>query len=76
MLVLSRKEGQRIIVGSNIEIVVTEVSGNRVKLGISAPAEVPINREEIYERMQNESSFQTTVELGTDSMHLDCVCCD
>ena len=76
MLVLSRKKGQRIIVGSNIEIVVTEVSGNRVKLGISAPAEVPINREEIYERMQDDSGFQTSVELAADSMHLDCVCCD
>ena len=51
MLVLSRKEGQRIFIGSSIEIVVTEVSGNRVKLGISAPAEVPINREEVLSKV-------------------------
>jgi carbon storage regulator len=47
MLVLSRKQGERIVVGGNIEIIITEVSGNRVRIGVSAPAEVPIRRGEL-----------------------------
>lgn len=49
MLVLSRKEGERIIVGGNIEIIITEVSGNRVRVGVSAPSEIAIRRGELEE---------------------------
>ncbi len=51
MLVLSRKKGQRIVIGAEIEVVVLEVRGNRVKLGIEGPAEVPIHRRELREEL-------------------------
>ncbi|MBM4000371.1 MAG: carbon storage regulator [Planctomycetes bacterium] len=52
MLVLSRKRDEEIVIGGDIRITVVEVSGNRVKLGISAPAEVPVHRAELGERLK------------------------
>jgi len=49
MLVLSRKPNERVFVGDNIEIVVVEVRGNRVKLGFNAPGYLPIQRGELHE---------------------------
>lgn len=54
MLVLSRKLGQRIMIGENIEVVVTENKGGVVRLGIVAPKDVPIHREEVFYRIQRE----------------------
>jgi carbon storage regulator len=51
MLVLSRKEGERILIGRDILITVVESRGKRVRLGITAPPETPINREEVFERL-------------------------
>jgi carbon storage regulator len=51
MLVLVRKLGQRITIGNDVELVVLEIHGNRVKLGIQGPAEVPIHRSEIVDRI-------------------------
>ena len=47
MLVLTRKQGERIIVGEEIELTVLEVRGSRVKLGFAGPPEIPIHREEV-----------------------------
>jgi carbon storage regulator len=47
MLVLSRKQGEEIVIGGNIRVKVVEVGGNRVKLAFSAPVEVPIRRSEL-----------------------------
>ena len=51
MLVLSRKAKESIRIGDDIEVVVLEVHGDRVKLGFAAPPEVPIHRGEVYERI-------------------------
>ncbi len=51
MLVLSRKPGERVLVGDNIEVVVLEVDGGRVKLGFAAPRYVPICRAEIDQEL-------------------------
>jgi carbon storage regulator len=51
MLVLSRKKGEQIVIGENITLTVLEVSHDRVKLGFRGPAEVPIHRQEIVDRM-------------------------
>lgn len=54
MLVLSRRTGERIVVGKNIEITVPGIQGGRVRLGIAAPADVPVHREEVFERICQE----------------------
>jgi carbon storage regulator len=47
MLVLSRKPGEAVVIGGNIEVTVLDVHGDRVKLGLCGPAEVPFRREEV-----------------------------
>ena len=51
MLVLSRKRGETIIIGSGVTVTVLAVQGDRVKIGIVAPAEMPVHRQEIYKRL-------------------------
>ncbi len=51
MLVLSRKKGERIVIGGNIEVTVVGVRGNCVRLGFRAPDEVAIHREEIFQQI-------------------------
>lgn len=48
MLILTRRIGETIIVGDDVNITVMGVSGNQIKLGINAPKEIPVNREEMY----------------------------
>lgn len=60
MLVLSRKQGERIVIGGNIVITVVSGGSDRVRLGISAPASIPIQREEICQRL-NEANEELTV---------------
>jgi len=55
MLVLSRKVNESIIIGENIEIMVVEVKGDQVKIGINAPKNVSLYRGEIYEAIQKEN---------------------
>jgi carbon storage regulator len=52
VLVLSRKEGESIQIGSDIKITVVEIDGNRIRLGFVAPADVRIFRQEVFERIQ------------------------
>ena len=56
MLVLSRKEGEEIVVGHDIKVTVLEIVGDKVKLGFTGPADVPIHREEVYRRIQSAHS--------------------
>ena len=51
MLILSRKPGERVIIGHEIQITVLEIRGSRVKLGFHGPAEVPIHREEVHQEI-------------------------
>ena len=54
MLVLSRKEGERIVIANCIQLTVVAVKGNRVKLGITAPVDVSIHRQEVQDRIQTQ----------------------
>lgn len=54
MLILTRKSGETIRIGNNISITVLGISGQQVRLGITAPAEVEVHREEIFLRIQAE----------------------
>lgn len=56
MLVLARKKGQSIIIGKNIKIMVVEVTGDTVRLGIEAPPELEIFRTEIYQQLREENT--------------------
>jgi carbon storage regulator len=55
VLVLTRKVEESITIGNQITVTVLEVKGNQVKLGISAPREVPVNRTEIFESIRDEN---------------------
>ena len=55
MLILTRKSGQTIRIGDDIAISVVEIRGNQVRLGISAPRNVTVHREEVYEQIQEQN---------------------
>jgi carbon storage regulator len=57
MLVLSRKKNESIVINNDIRIVVVEIRGDKVRLGVEAPREVPVHRREVYDAIQrsNES---------------------
>jgi carbon storage regulator len=65
MLILSRKAGEKIIINGNIEITVAELRGSEVRIGISAPKNVSIYREEVYRKVQQEN-VKALVEKAPD----------
>ena len=56
MLVLSRKQGEKVVIGRQIEVTLLAVVGDRVKLGFTAPDEIPIHREEVFRRIDTPAS--------------------
>ena len=54
MLVLSRQKDESIIIGDNVEVTIVDVRGDKVRLGITAPKEIPVHRREVYEAIQRE----------------------
>ena len=54
MLVLSRKKDEKIVIGDNITLMVIEIRGDKVRLGIEAPRDVTVHREEVYEAIKRE----------------------
>ena len=64
MLALSRKKGEALVINNNIEVTVLEVKGDQVKIGISAPREVPVYRKEVYLQIQdsNKEAMQADLE--------------
>ena len=63
MLVLSRQKDQTIMIGDKIEITVVDIRGEKVRLGISAPKEIPVHRKEVYEAIQRENKQAASVRL-------------
>ena len=55
MLVLSRQRDETIMIGDDIEITVVDIRGDKVRLGITAPASVPVHRKEVYEAIKREN---------------------
>lgn len=62
MLALTRKKGESLVINNNIEITVLDVRGDQVKIGISAPKNVPIYRKEVYLQIQNENKESFNME--------------
>ena len=67
MLALSRKKNEALVLNNNIEITVLEIKGEQVKLGISAPREVPVYRKEVYVQIQEANKEAMSAE-GLDSL--------
>ena len=62
MLALSRKKNEALVINNNIEITVLESKGEQVKLGISAPKEVPVYRKEVYVQIQEANKEAVSVD--------------
>ena len=67
MLVLSRKKNESIVINNDITIVVVEIRGDKVRLGVEAPKEVPVHRREVYEAIKRaDASGSETKESTTE----------
>ncbi|MGB9660786.1 MAG: carbon storage regulator CsrA [Moorellaceae bacterium] len=66
MLILTRKEGQGVIIGPGIRVVVVEVSGGYVRLGIEAPSQVAVYREEVYRALEEENRAAVTLRPAVE----------
>ena len=64
MLILTRKTGESILIGDDIEIIITAIDQNKVKVGIKSPAHIPIYREELYRKIQEEN--RSAAAIGKD----------
>jgi len=71
MLVLTRKYDEGIMIGDNIRIVVVEIRGDKVRLGIEAPKEIPVNRQEIQDIINEEKKSPELKPPPEDQLGLD-----
>ena len=67
MLVLSRQRDESIMIGDNVEIIIVDVRGDKVRLGITAPKDIPVHRREIYDAIQREKSEKKDSENQQDA---------
>ncbi len=66
MLVLSRQRDESIIIGDNVQITVVDIRGDKVRLGIEAPAEISVHRKEVFDAIQREN--RRAAGLSTDDL--------
>lgn len=64
MLILTRRVGETVMIGDNVAITVLGVKGNQVRVGIKAPKDTPVHREEIFERIRRENEELPSVVNG------------
>lgn len=64
MLVLTRKPGEGVLIGDNISIKIIELKGGAIRIGIEAPPEMKIYRQEVYDRIRNENIGATNWDLN------------
>ena len=62
MLALTRKKGEALVINNNIDVTILEIRGDQIKIGISAPKDVPIYRKEVYLQIQEENEAAISVD--------------
>ena len=67
MLVLSRKKNESIVINDNINIVVVEIRGDKVRLGVEAPKEIPVHRREVYEAIMRDRKSAASLSRATET---------
>lgn len=65
MLILTRRVGETLNIGDEVRVTVLGIKGNQVRIGVTAPKDVPVHREEIYERIQREKDGGDEVNGNT-----------
>jgi len=66
MLILTRRVGESLMIGDDVSVTILGVKGNQVRVGVNAPRDVAVHREEIYERIKQEQLEQSTESDGTE----------
>ena len=67
MLIFGRKESEAIVIGDNVKVIVTKIRGEKVHIGIQAPSDVMVNREEIHVKIQEELRAASPATVGAES---------
>ena len=71
MLVLSRKKNESIVINDNIIVVVVDVRGDKVRLGVNAPSDVTVHRKEVYDAIRRQTSVHALSVNTTDTLSVD-----